>query len=114
MPGAERERDLRAVGLVADHDYRGTRALDGREDVLYGRARCEPVVDAQVDPGRLRDRGPRLAGAQQWACDDDVGSDGRQALTQFSRLLRAAGAQRTQRIGIARVGMRMANEKEAI
>ena len=112
-PGAECECDLRAVRLVADHDDRGARAFDGCEDVLGRRSRCEPFVDAQLDAGRFRDRGRGLAGAQERAREDGVGRDFGEELTQFSCLLLAACAQRSQRIGIAGVRMRMANEIEA-
>ena len=72
---------------MADHDDRGTRALDGREDVICGRPRCEPVVDAQVDAGRFCDRGSGLAGAQERAREDSVGLNCAKELTQFPCLL---------------------------
>jgi len=113
VAGAERGRDLGAVGLVADGDHRPVRAVHGRQDIVSARAGGQPLVDAQLGARRLRDRRCGLPCAQQRAREHELQLCRRQAFAQLPRLFAAARAERPQRIGVARVRVGVANEEEA-
>ena len=69
------EHDLAAVRLVADHDHRLRRArpLLARRPSAVAPG-CQALVHVRLETGRRRDRLRGLAGAQERARDDGVGS----------------------------------------
>ena len=89
------------------------RACDGGDEVVCSRARCEPLVDAELGAGRLRDRGGRLAGAEERAREDEIRLLPCQALAERPRLVAAAGAERAQLVRVAGIGVGVTDEDQA-
>ena len=98
---------------MADRDDRAAGALDRCEQIVSGRARRQPLVDAHLDAGCLRDRGGRFTCPQQRAREHELELLGREPFAQLPCLLTAAGAQGPQLVGVAGVGVSVADEEEA-
>ena len=113
MLAGQREHDLAAVGLMADHDDGLALAGRRRAEVVDGRAGREPVVDLERDARRLGDRRRRLAGAQQRAREHEARPLGGEPRGQLARGLAAGGCQRTLRIRVSGGGFGMADEDDA-
>ena len=98
------ERDLRAVGLVADRRDRPRRARDGGPHVLHGRARGEPRLDPERRARRLGDRLGGLARPRERAREDEDGRLRRsgQLLAERARLLPALSGQLAQLVRVRR------------
>ena len=114
--GAERLREQRAVGLVADDHDRPGLAVDRLEHRLAIRARREPLVDPELHARDLRDLGGRLARAEERAREHEPGLAGGELLAEHAGLLAAAGRERPQLVGLVRpagVGMGVADEDQA-
>ena len=111
----EGQCDFGAVRLVANGDDGSAcaRACDGGDEVVCSRARCEPLVDAELGAGRLRDRGGRLAGAEERAREDEIRLLPCQALAERPRLVAAAGAERAQLVRVAGIGVGVTDEDQA-
>jgi hypothetical protein len=112
LAAAERRRGTPAVRLVADdHDGR-TVSVGSRPHVF----RCRPWRETLVDLGLAeRERGRRLAGAQQRAADHGVRRDplGTQPLAEPPRLLAALGRERAQLVGVSRRSLGVSDDHEA-
>jgi hypothetical protein len=84
----------------------GDRAVAARErlaELVEGRARCEPRLDAERDAGRVRESLARLARAQERARDHGGGGVGKRGepFAELERLSSARGGQLAQLVGIA-------------
>ena len=107
---------ISSSGLVAEPRDRGTRALGGREDVLGGRARLsEPEFSTtcKSTPAAFAIAAAVSRARRSGLARTASSSTAPRSSSQFPCLLPPACAQRTQRVGIAGVGMRMTNEIEA-
>ena len=111
--GAERQRDLGAIRLVADRDHGRGPAGDGGEHVLRRRAGRTPIVHPQLRPRGLRDRCGCLARAQKRAREHELGLRRRQPLAERPSLLPATFGQRPQLVGLTGGRMGVPDEEEA-
>jgi trans-2,3-dihydro-3-hydroxyanthranilate isomerase len=113
LAGTECGRDLGAVRLVPNRDDGLAGAVDRRQDVVRRCARGQPLVYTQLDARGSGDRGACLAGAQERACENGLGRNCGEALCELTSLIASARAQRAQLVGLAGIGVSMADEEEA-
>ncbi len=110
----ERERDLGAIWLMADRSDDAVYVSHGSAELLGGRSRSEPFVDPQLGGGGFGNRLGGLSRAEQGARENEARR--RRVICESFReracLVLPATGERSRVVGITRVGMRVADEKD--
>jgi hypothetical protein len=98
--------------LVADDDHFVAAAGDRCTDVVGSGSRCEPLVGLGRDVEGARELAACLAGPEERARQNRIGSRfiGAEALTERPRLLAALGSQPPQLVRLSGLGLGMADE----